>query len=622
MRCGISVRAGWMAGVLLGLAVVLPLRPCTAEPVRPNIQLGGGPFFGLSDDGFVWGTITVHLDYDTNRPAPLVVKAIPPLENVVAIGAGVAVDQSGRLWLWTGSEPRARVVSGLDGVLAAARSPYYALAVKRDGTVWSWRPSSRPGSLDEEQPREIVQVAGVADAVGVDAGPRFGLAVTRAGTVWKWNETAPGAKGGIVEARGDAAQVAGLSDIVSVAAGEEHGLALARDGSVWAFGSNSRGQLGDGTLDPHESAIHVRELKDVVAIAAGARHSVALRRDGTVWTWGMNEAGQLGSNARIDRWEPGQMQGIDQVVAVATGASVTVALRRDGSVWSSTSGPVPARVPGLQLVRREGTPAVASPASPPPTVTAKISPSDQAEIGRGELAQTIAYLASPDKQTRYQAARKAATLPDARSALPALDKLAREDPDTMVRSAALSALARIDGDDRATVSLLVDTLANPALQLIAVQELHRLGPRAAAEVLGALASEDPAVRVRAAEALKGTDLSDQNAALVDRALTALMSGLSSTDPMVRDQSAQSIAVLGPQAKRAVPLLVRALADNDRHGYYVRVHAAAALGAIGPGAESAVPALTALLHDDLGLGSAARQALQRIGTPEALAAAGK
>jgi len=193
----------------------------------------------------------------------------------------------------------------------------------------------------------------------------------------------------------------------------------------------------------------------------------------------------------------------------------------------------------------------------------------------------------------------------------------------MVRSAALSALARIAGDDPATVSLLVDTLANPALQLIAVQELHRLGPRAAAEVLGALASEDPAVRVHAAEALKGTDLSDQNAALVDRAVTALMSGLSSTDPVVRDQSAQSIALLGPRAQRAVPLLTRALADNDyRHGYYVRIHAAEALGAIGPGAESAVPALTALLHDQLGLGSAARQALQRIGTPEALAAAGK
>src|SRR5262249_8047597 len=154
-------------------------------------------------------------------------------------------------------------------------------------------------------------------------------------------------------------------------------------------------------------------------------------------------------------------------------------------------------------------------------------------------------------------------------------------------------------------------LGNPGLQMMAVQDLRRLGARAVPDLLGALASGDNAVRSRAAEALKGADLSDQNSALVDRALTALMSGLSSDDALVRYQSAEAIGALGPQARRAVPLLTQALADKDRYAHYVRLHAATSLGKIGPAAEPAVPALTGLLHDDAVVAAAAREALRKI-----------
>ena len=38
-----------------------------------------------------------------------------------------------------------------------------------------------------------------------------------------------------------------LTGIEDIATGHEHTLALKSDGTVWAWGSNSYGQLGDGT---------------------------------------------------------------------------------------------------------------------------------------------------------------------------------------------------------------------------------------------------------------------------------------------------------------------------------------------------------------------------------------
>jgi hypothetical protein len=376
----------WLVSLLVGILIGVAPKLGAAEPALPTIKLGGGPFFALSDDGFVWGSITLQREYDTNRPSPVIVKAIPPLENVVAIGAGVAVDRNRQLWVWNGRESRARVVRELNNVLAAARSSFYALAAKHDGTVWSWHPAFTPQSATEEQPADLVRVQGIEDAMEVDAGARFGLAVTRSGTVWMWNEMAPGEKGGTVVRREPPARVPNLPPIKAVAAGDEHALALAADGTVWAWGANMRGQLGDGTTENHADPVQVHQLREVIATAAGARHSVALRRDGTVWAWGMNDVGQLGASPGIDRWEPVQIEGINQVIAITAGGLVTMAVQRDGTVWSTASR---SAVPGLRLVRQADGAAAAGRPTPSPNGAASASPAEPARAMHGELTQGI-----------------------------------------------------------------------------------------------------------------------------------------------------------------------------------------------------------------------------------------
>jgi len=112
----------------------------------------------------------------------------------------------------------------------------------------------------------------------------------------------------------------------TLAGGSGHSVVLTPQGTVWTFGSNSNGQLGDGTTATHKTPIPIDGLTDVVAVAAGASHTLALTSGGMVWAWGDNAYGQLGDASTTDRRTP-VLTGINSVVAIAAGEHHSVALR-------------------------------------------------------------------------------------------------------------------------------------------------------------------------------------------------------------------------------------------------------------------------------------------------------
>jgi alpha-tubulin suppressor-like RCC1 family protein len=145
-----------------------------------------------------------------------------------------------------------------------------------------------------------------------------------------------------------------LGNLISMSTngdGISHTLLVTADGSVWAFGTNSYGQLGDGTTTDRDQPVQVLDLSDVVTVAAGAFHSLALKSDGTVWAWGRNGNGQLGDNTTTDRLTPVQVSGIipvspaasvkeydptalKNITAIAAGWQHSMALTNDGYVYS------------------------------------------------------------------------------------------------------------------------------------------------------------------------------------------------------------------------------------------------------------------------------------------------
>ena len=62
-----------------------------------------------------------------------------------------------------------------------------------------------------------------------------------------------------------------------VSGGGGHSLALKYDGTVWAWGSNSYGQLGDGTDTDSNVPVQVQGLTGIIAVSAGEAHSLAVK---------------------------------------------------------------------------------------------------------------------------------------------------------------------------------------------------------------------------------------------------------------------------------------------------------------------------------------------------------
>ena len=69
------------------------------------------------------------------------------------------------------------------------------------------------------------------------------------------------------------------------------------------MGSNSNGQLGDGTTTDRMSSVQI-ESSGVTSVTAGGNHSLFIKSDGSLWGMGSNSNGQLGDGTTIDRSSP------------------------------------------------------------------------------------------------------------------------------------------------------------------------------------------------------------------------------------------------------------------------------------------------------------------------------
>ncbi|MCM8806244.1 MAG: FG-GAP-like repeat-containing protein [Candidatus Omnitrophica bacterium] len=195
----------------------------------------------------------------------------------------------------------------LTKVKKVACGPEHTLALLEDGTVWAWG-RNHYGQLGNGTTQDSfvpVKVLNLTDIVDIDAsdyaaGPPFSIALKRDGTVWTWGGGDRGQLGNGQSGEGYYSsvpvKVSSLTNVIKIAAGDFHALALKNDGSVWAWGSNSMGQCGDNTYDNiRTTPVQVKGqdgndyLTGIIDISAGYSYSMALKNDGTVWFWGINQ---------------------------------------------------------------------------------------------------------------------------------------------------------------------------------------------------------------------------------------------------------------------------------------------------------------------------------------------
>ncbi len=182
--------------------------------------------------------------------------------------------------------------------------------------------------IDNDCDGDIDELACTPDwmnPVELEAGV-FSTCVRRAsGIVTCWGSDGSGAY------RSTPVDVASVSGALEISVGGHHTCARQAE-RVVCWGSNSSGQLGDGTTESSATPVAVLGLNDAVEIAAGGSHTCARRASGRVVCWGANAGGELGDGTTMRSPIPTEVSGLTDAVEIAAGSAGTCARTASGVV--------------------------------------------------------------------------------------------------------------------------------------------------------------------------------------------------------------------------------------------------------------------------------------------------
>ncbi|MGX1826695.1 stalk domain-containing protein [Paenibacillus taichungensis] len=195
---------------------------------------------------------------------------------------------------------------------------YYTVALRSDGSVWTWG-RNLFGELGVSEniryrhtssPIRIQQLSNVT-AISA-AGGGINAAVQADGTVWEWGAGKLPSK---VESINSAKDVVTGSFTV----------ALLQNGTVWSWQRpNAQGINSDDLIrKPHA----ISGLKDVIQVGSAGLHGYALKKDGSVWTW--NEPDESGKVLS----KPTKIKGLTNISSITRTNTSLLALDKNGKVW-------------------------------------------------------------------------------------------------------------------------------------------------------------------------------------------------------------------------------------------------------------------------------------------------
>jgi alpha-tubulin suppressor-like RCC1 family protein len=340
--CSVSAWGGNSQGQIgIGTTALAQSTPVQVQQLTSVADVSAGLYFSLAvtPDGQVWawGDNSAG-QLGTGGGNPDVPQPVAGLNGIKQVSGGqasnpLALRSDGTVWTWgdntqgelgnntSGAGPNptpVEVLAGacgpspcsgpyLNGVTEVASGYFFDLALRSDGTVWSWGNGGN-GQLGNGlgatslAPVEVTYGGSPLTGItSISAGTYGAFALRGDGTVWAWGQGTAGELGNGGTANSlEAVQVSNLTGVTAVGATAWSGVALTSDGVVYTWGSNEDGELGNGTpacaTDPCQGSLVpvTASISGVVAIAAGSDHIAALKPDGTVWSWGTNEDGQMG----------------------------------------------------------------------------------------------------------------------------------------------------------------------------------------------------------------------------------------------------------------------------------------------------------------------------------------
>jgi alpha-tubulin suppressor-like RCC1 family protein len=174
----------------------------------------------------------------------------------------------------------------------------------------------------------------------ISAGNNHSLAIKTDGTLWSWGNNSNGQLGDntITNKLTPITTFAGGNNWKQSSCGRGHSSVIKTDGTLWIWGNNSQAQLGinDGgtTTNRTTPVTTFAGGTNWKQVSCGNLFTAAIKTDGTLWTWGRNDSGQLGINSTSNASTPvTTFAGGTNWNEVSCGFSFASAIKTDGTLW-------------------------------------------------------------------------------------------------------------------------------------------------------------------------------------------------------------------------------------------------------------------------------------------------